>query len=60
MNIEQEPPNKPNFLLVLILFGVAILVIFIGAIIVLHSDHHLVPRAHSTTALAVHSLVRSA
>jgi len=35
-SIEQEPPRKPSFLLVVILFGVVIIFIFILAIIVLH------------------------
>jgi len=36
LSIEQEPPRKPSFLLVVILFGIVIIVIFILAIIVLH------------------------
>ena len=35
-HLEQEPPNKPNFLLVVILFGAALIVIFLLALLVLH------------------------
>jgi len=35
-HIEQEPPNKPSFLLVVLLSGVAIIIIFILAIVILH------------------------
>jgi len=46
MEIEQRPPNGPNFLLVVLLFGAAILVIFVIAIFVLHVDwHHIMPRS---------------
>jgi hypothetical protein len=34
--IEQEPPNKPSFLLIVALFGATIIVIFIIAIFILH------------------------
>lgn len=35
-HLEQEPPNKPSFLLVVLLSGVAIIIVFILAIILLH------------------------
>ena len=35
-HIEQQPPNKPSFLLVVLLSGVALIVIFILAVILLH------------------------
>ena len=48
MDIEQLPPNKPNFLLILILFGVAILVIFVVAYFFVDFDgKHLTFRHHS-------------
>ncbi|HZQ42399.1 MAG TPA: hypothetical protein VFA99_04070 [Acidobacteriaceae bacterium] len=37
--LEQQPPNKPSFLTVVILSGVAIIILFIIAIIVLHLAH---------------------
>jgi len=36
MKLEQEPPNRPNFLMVVLLSAAALIVIFILAIIVLH------------------------
>jgi hypothetical protein len=57
MEIEQRPPNQPNFLLVVILFGVALIVIFILAILFVSFDgkhltfrHH---RAHPTSQLVL-------
>jgi hypothetical protein len=48
MEIEQLPPHKPNFLLILILFGVAILVIFVVAYFFVDFDgKHLTFRHHS-------------
>lgn len=35
--VEQEPPNKPSFLLIVLLFGATIIAVFIVAIIILHS-----------------------
>ncbi len=47
MDIEQLPPNQPNFLLVVILSGVALVVIFILAIVFVHFDgKHLTFRHH--------------
>jgi len=47
MELEQLPPNKPNFLLILILFGVAILAIFILAYLFVDFDgKHLTFRHH--------------
>ncbi len=34
--MEQQPPNRPSFLFVVLLSGLAIIVIFIVAIFVLH------------------------
>jgi hypothetical protein len=57
MEIEQVAPKKPNFLLVLILFGAALLVIFLLALIFLHFDkRHLGLRhkdAHPTSVLVL-------
>ena len=48
MELEQLPPNKPNFLLILILFGVSILVIFVVAYFFVDFDgKHLTFRHHS-------------
>lgn len=33
---EQEPPHKPSFLLITLLFGATIIAIFVIAIIILH------------------------
>jgi len=38
MQLEQQPPNRPNFLKIVLLSGAAIIVIFIIAIFVLHMD----------------------
>jgi hypothetical protein len=47
MNVEQLPPNKPNFLLILTLFGVTIIVIFVLAWFFLRGDaNHLGLRHH--------------
>ncbi|HSY34323.1 MAG TPA: hypothetical protein VK814_01100 [Acidobacteriaceae bacterium] len=47
MEIEQRPPNQPNFLLVVILFGVALIVIFILAWLFIRFDgKHLTFRHH--------------
>jgi hypothetical protein len=55
MEIEQLPPKQPNFLLVVILFGVTLLVIFVLAWLFVSFDgkhltfrHH---RAHPTSQL---------
>ncbi len=57
MEIEQLPPHKPNFLLILILFVVAILVIFVVAYFFVDFDgKHLTFRhhtAHHTSQLIV-------
>ena len=48
MDIEQLPPKKPNFLLILILFGVTILVILVGAYFFMHREAgHMI---HATPA----------
>jgi hypothetical protein len=47
MEIEQLPPNKPNFLLILALFGATILVIFVLAYFFVDFDGgHLSFRHH--------------
>jgi hypothetical protein len=38
MKLEQQPPNRPNFLMVVLIAGATIIVIFIIAIFVLHVD----------------------
>lgn len=53
MQVEQLPPNKPKFLLILILFCASILVIFLLAWIFLHFNssnlrlRHQVHEPHS-------------
>jgi hypothetical protein len=45
--IEQEPPNKPNFLLVVLLFAATIIIVFLVAYFVLDwRGAHLVPKHH--------------
>lgn len=54
MRIEQQPPESPNFLLVVLLFAATIIVIFIGAYLFLHWNHRMVPRnfnKHPTSQL---------
>jgi hypothetical protein len=56
MEIEERPPNGPNFGLIVALFGVTILVIFIVAYCALRWDHHLVPHhvaKHATSRLVM-------
>ena len=56
-HLEQEPPNKPSFLLVVLLSGVALIVLFILAIILVHlrgnrfGAHSF--RAHPTSELVL-------
>jgi hypothetical protein len=45
--VEQQPPNKPSFLFVVLLSGAAIIVIFIIAIFVLHLDGGRLTRERS-------------
>lgn len=57
MEIEQRPPNQPNFLLIVLLFGGALIVIFILAILFVRFDgKHLTFRhhgAHPTSQLVL-------
>jgi hypothetical protein len=46
MQLEQQPPNRPNFLMVVLCAGAAIIVIFIIAIFVLHLDGGRLTRQH--------------
>jgi len=47
MEIEQLPPKQPNFLLIVILFGLSILVIFVLAYFFVSFDgKHLTFRHH--------------
>jgi hypothetical protein len=47
-DIEQVRPNKPNFLLVVLLSGATLVVLFVIAYFVLHwSGSRLVPKHHS-------------
>jgi hypothetical protein len=63
-HIEQEPPNKPSFLLVVLLSGVAIIIIFILAIVILHLDGNRFGRhsfrKHPTSQLVLPSAPASA
>jgi hypothetical protein len=45
MEIEQKPPNRPNFLLIVLMSGATILVILIAAYFLLHGEarHYLRP-----------------
>lgn len=44
MQIEQLPPNKPNFGKVVLLSGIALLIVFVAALIILRlSGKHLSP-----------------
>jgi hypothetical protein len=58
LQLEQVRPNKPSFLLVVILAGVALIILFIVAIFVLHLDagklfnHH---RTHPASQLVLPS-----
>jgi hypothetical protein len=38
MQLEQQPPNKPNFALVVAVAGAAMLVIFVLALLFVHWD----------------------
>lgn len=38
ITLEDTLPNKPNFLLIVILFGATILVLAIGALVLLHME----------------------
>jgi len=45
--LEQEPPERPNFFLVVILFGATIIIVFLVAYFVLDwGGTRLVPRHH--------------
>lgn len=47
MRLEQEPPNRPSFLTVVLLSGAAIIVIFLIAYFVLDwSNSGIVPKRH--------------
>lgn len=47
-SLEQRPPNKPNFLLILFLFAGGILVIFILAYIFLEvGGSRILPKHHA-------------
>jgi len=54
MDIEQTSPNKPNFLLVVLLSCVTILCIFLAILLVLHWDGRpLIPHHVATPASQV-------
>jgi hypothetical protein len=47
-SIEQRPPHRPNFLLVVVLSAVGILVVFAIALLMLHvGPHRLLPGKHT-------------
>ncbi|HEX5284527.1 MAG TPA: hypothetical protein VFW30_10435 [Bryocella sp.] len=55
-HIEQQPPNKPSFLTVVILSSVVIIIAFIIALIVLHVAHGRIDnpfRAHPASQLVL-------
>jgi hypothetical protein len=46
--LEQEPPEKPNFLLIVLLFGATIIAVFVVVYFVLHWEGtRLVPKHHT-------------
>jgi hypothetical protein len=55
--LEQEPPERPNFLLVVLLFGATIIVVFVVAYFVLHwRGARIVPKhfnKHPTSRLVM-------
>ena len=56
IQLEQLPPNQPNFLMIVLLFGAALIVIFILAIFFLHLDRNKLFRhhpPHSTSQLVL-------
>ncbi len=61
---EQQLPNKPNFLLIVIMFSVAIIVILVLAYLFLRSDgSHLLRHAdphHAGLCVPVRGIVLSA
>ena len=46
MQIEEKAPNKPNFPLIVVLFGVTIAIIFVVVLFALHWDGHHFVRHH--------------
>jgi hypothetical protein len=53
-HLEQQPPNKPSFLTVVLLAGAAIILIFIVALIVLRFGHRRMEspfRSHPSSQL---------
>ena len=46
MNLEQLPPNKPNFLLVVALFVVGILVVVVAGLLVARHTAKQEPSGH--------------
>jgi hypothetical protein len=61
-SLEQEPPEKPNFLLVVLLFGATIIVVFFVAYFVLEWTHVLPGHHHDkhpTSQLVLPSPARS-
>ena len=43
MNIEQRPPNKPNFPLIVVLFVVAILIVLLTAYFFVYHEARRMP-----------------
>jgi flagellar basal body-associated protein FliL len=50
MEIEQLPPNKPNFLLILVLFVIAILAILLASYLVVRRAEKQTPHGQSAAA----------
>jgi hypothetical protein len=61
MEIEQLPPKQPNFLLIVILFGVTLLVVFVLAYYFISFDgkhltfHHHHAQPTSQLVLPIHT-----
>lgn len=55
MELEQKPPNRPNFMLVVILSGIAMLMIFALALVFVHVEngrlHFGLRKSWQTTSL---------
>ncbi|HEV2578254.1 MAG TPA: hypothetical protein VGU25_13685 [Acidobacteriaceae bacterium] len=61
-HLEQQPPNKPSFLTVVVLSGVAVIILFILALIALHVFHGRLEspfRAHPSSQLVLPSATSS-
>jgi hypothetical protein len=51
MDLEQLPPNKPNFGLIVGLFAVSIIVLLLAALLVVHHMSRVEPHGAGHTSL---------